>query len=282
VWYSSIMISGLPRVVVTHWVHPEVVAYLRQFSDPAVPDVGGVWTHAQLVGQVGDAEALIACMADRVDDAFLDQCPRLRIVAATLKGYDNFDAAACARRGVWLTIVPDTIIPPTAELAVGLTLGITRRVGEADRVIRSDGYQGWRPRFYGSSLAGATTGIIGMGDLGQAIAGMLRAFGTRIVYADPRPLPPEAAREMAAARLDLDALVSTSDIIILTAPLTAGTAGLLGTATLPPSRTGCSSTRGPCSLHTSAPRSMTSAARCRSNPPAKSARPSTENDPPTR
>jgi phosphonate dehydrogenase len=183
---------------------------------------------------------------------------------------------------VWLTIVPDTIIPPTAELAVGLTLGITRRVGEADRVIRSDGYQGWRPRFYGSSLAGATTGIIGMGDLGQAIAGMLRAFGTRIVYADPRPLPPEAAREMAAARLDLDALVSTSDIIILTAPLTAGTAGLLGTATLPPSRTGCSSTRGPCSLHTSAPRSMTSAARCRSNPPAKSARPSTENDPPTR
>jgi phosphonate dehydrogenase len=89
--------------VVTHWVHPEVVAYLRQFSDPAVPDVGGVWTHAQ--------------------------CPRLRIVAATLKGYDNFDAAACARRGMWLTIVPDTIIPPTAELAVGLTLGITRRVG---------------------------------------------------------------------------------------------------------------------------------------------------------
>src|ERR1035441_3785795 len=65
------MISGLPRVVVTHWVHPEVVAYLRQFSDPAVPDVGGVWTHAQ--------------------------CPRLRIVAATLKGYDNFDAAPCAR-----------------------------------------------------------------------------------------------------------------------------------------------------------------------------------------
>jgi phosphonate dehydrogenase len=123
------MISGLPRVVVTHWVHPEVVAYLRQFSDPAVPDVGGVWTHAQLAGQVGDAEALIACMADRVDDAFLDQCPRLRIVAATLKGYDNFDAATCARRGVWLTIVPDTIIPPTAELAVGLTLGITRRVG---------------------------------------------------------------------------------------------------------------------------------------------------------
>jgi len=67
----------------------------------------------------GGAEGLIACMADRVDDAFPARCPRLRIVAVTLKGHDNFDAAACARRGVRLTIVPDAIIAPTAELAVG-------------------------------------------------------------------------------------------------------------------------------------------------------------------
>ncbi|HEX3958640.1 MAG TPA: hypothetical protein VHZ03_18765 [Trebonia sp.] len=52
---------------------------------------------------------------------------RLRIIAATLKGYDNFDAAACARRGVWLTIVPDAIIAPTAELAVGLAIGTPGR-----------------------------------------------------------------------------------------------------------------------------------------------------------
>jgi len=91
----------------------------------------------------------------------------LRIIAATLKGYDNFDAAACARRGVWLTIVPDTIIPPTAELAIGLAIGIMRRVGEADRAIRSAGFEGWRPQLYGSSLAGAAVGIVGLGDLGQ-------------------------------------------------------------------------------------------------------------------
>jgi phosphonate dehydrogenase len=135
-------------------------------------------------------------MADRVYDAFLQHCPGLRVIAATLKGDDNFDADACARRGVWLTIVPDTIIVPTAELAVGLVIGIMRRVGEADRAVRSGGFAVWRPRLYGSSLAGATVGIVGMGELGQAIAERLRAFGPRFAYHDSGPLPPADERRL--------------------------------------------------------------------------------------
>jgi phosphonate dehydrogenase len=240
------MSAGLPSVVVTHWVHPEVAAYLAEFSDPVIPpaDPGG-WPAARIAELAPElaaelaagAEALIACMADRVDDAFLDRCPRLRVVAATLKGYDNFDAAACARHGVWLTIVPDMIIPPTAELAVGLTIGVMRRVGEGDRAVR-DGFTGWQPRLYGATLSRATVGIIGMGDLGQAIARLLRAFDARILYADPRPLPPAAERGLAAARLDLAELVAASDVLIAAAPLTEATQGMLSADVLRLARPG--------------------------------------------
>ena len=61
-------------------------------------------------------------MPDSLDDAFLAECPRLKIVAAALKGFDNFDVAACTRRGIWFTIVPDLLTEPTAELALGLLL----------------------------------------------------------------------------------------------------------------------------------------------------------------
>jgi phosphonate dehydrogenase len=223
------MAARLPQVVATHWVHPEVTAYLSEFSAPVIPpEDPGVWPASHVLELARDAEGLIACMADRVDDVFLARCPRLRIIAATLKGYDNFDAAACTRRGVWLTIVPDVIIPPTAELAAGLVIGIMRRVGEADRAIRASGYEGWRPRLYGSTLAGATAGIVGAGDLGQDIARLLRPFGARIAYSDPRPLPPDTERELAAVRLSLDQLMSTSDVIIAAVPLTPSTQGLLG------------------------------------------------------
>ena len=116
-----------PRVVVTHWVHPEVADYLAGFCDALIPSrEEGAWPREKVASLAADADGLVACMADSVGEAFLSGCPRLRVVAATLKGYDNFDAKACSRHGVWLTVVPDTIIAPTAELAIGLVIGLMR------------------------------------------------------------------------------------------------------------------------------------------------------------
>src|SRR3546814_8823916 len=75
-------------------------------------------------------------MPDSIDEAFLAACPRLRMIACALKGFDNFDVDACTRRGVQVTIVPDLLTAPTAELAVGLMIALARRVREADRYVR--------------------------------------------------------------------------------------------------------------------------------------------------
>ena len=208
----------MDRVVVTHWVHPEVAEYLAGFCDPVLPDAG-VWSRERVAELAADANGLIVCMSDRVDEAFLAGCPRLRVVSATLKGYDNFDAGACARHGTWLTILPDQLTIPAAELAVGLIIGIMRRVAEADRHVRGGAFAGWRPSFYGSGLHGATAGIVGMGRLGQAVAARLAPFGARIVYSDPRPLPAAAQRRLRATRLGLDDLLTRSDVVLLLTPL---------------------------------------------------------------
>ncbi|MGI8448546.1 MAG: NAD(P)-dependent oxidoreductase, partial [Streptosporangiaceae bacterium] len=92
--------------------------------------------------------------------------------------------------GPWLAIVPDLLTVPTAELAVGLIIGIMRRVAEADREMRQGMFAGWRPRLHGAGLDGATAGIVGMGQVGRAVAQRLSGFGTRIVYCDRRPIPP--------------------------------------------------------------------------------------------
>ena len=129
---------------------------------------------------------------------------------------------------MWLTTVPDTIVGPTAELALGLAIGIMRRVGEGDRAVRAGGFAGWRPQLYGTGLAGADAGIVGMGELGRAIAVRLRAFGARIAYCDERPLPAEEEARLEAARFGLGDLMARSDLVVVALPLGRGTAGLLG------------------------------------------------------
>lgn len=230
--------GGKDRVVVTHWVHPEVTAYLADFCEPVAPgEHEGVWPRAKVAELAAAAAGLITCMADSVDEEFLSGCPRLRVVSATLKGYDNFDADACARRGVWLTILPEMLTVPTAELAIGLMIGVIRHVGAADREVRG-GFAGWRPQFYGLGLAGSTVGIVGMGRLGQAVAARLRPFGARVVYHDHRPLPKGTERGLAAERLDLNGLLAASDVVLALLPLTAGTRHLLGAEALAAMRPG--------------------------------------------
>ena len=219
-----------PRVVVSHWIHPEAREALSTFSEPVAPTERLVWRGDELLDRARDADGLIACMADRVDSAFLDGCPRLRIVAATLKGYDNFDARACEMRGVWLTIVPEAIIEPTAELAVGLVIGLLRRINEADRVVRAGPYAGWRPDFYAKTLRGSSVGLVGMGALGQAIAAMLKPFGPTLRYSDPQPLSRDVARSLAAERRSFDTLVAESEVLIVALPLTRETRGMLDRA----------------------------------------------------
>ncbi len=226
-------------MVVTHWVHPEVAGYLAGFCDPVLPGAGQeVWPRERVAELAAGASGLIVSMADSVDEAFLAGCPRLRVISATLKGYDNFDADACSRHGIWLTILPDLLTGPTAELAAGLVIAIMRRVAEADRDVRVRGFAGWRPRFYGATLRGATTGIVGMGEVGQALAALLAPFGTRVVYHDARPLPAAAARRLGAARLGLSDLLAGCDVVVLLLPLTAATHRVIDRSALARMRTG--------------------------------------------
>lgn len=212
-----------PRIVVANWVHPEVLDYLGQHGEVIANTEREPWPRPVLVGKCRDAEALVAFMPESVDDDFLAACPRLRIVACALKGYDNFDVAACTRRGVWLTIVPDLLTAPTAELAVGLMIALGRNLMQGDAFVRSGAFAGWRPRFYGRSLDGSTVGIVGAGAVGKAIARRLAGFRCHLLYYDAQRLAPDQEDELRLQRVSPADLRARSDFVVLALPLTEAT-----------------------------------------------------------
>jgi len=180
---------------------------------------------------LGDGDAWVTLLTDRVDAARLTIAPRLRLVANVAVGVDNLDLAACRAAGVVVTNTPGVLTEATADLAFGLLLAAARRIAEADRLVRALHWKGWNPALLvGKRVHGATLGIVGLGRIGQAVARRARGFGMPIVYAQRERLAPELERALGARFAGLDELLETSDFVSLHCPLTPDTRGLLSSA----------------------------------------------------
>ena len=216
-----------PITVITHRVFPETVAILQDWTELRLNEGEASWPADEVRRLCRDASAMMAFMPDSVNEAFLADCPNLKIVACALKGYDNFNVEACTRRGVWITIVDDLLTIPTAELAVGLLIGIARHVMAGDRFIRSGAFEAWRPSLYGMGLSGRTVGVVGMGKVGQAIAQRLRGFDAELIYADTQALDPVTAASLQLTHAGFEELICRSDYTIIATPLNSETLHLI-------------------------------------------------------
>ncbi len=221
---EALTMTGAPRILVTQPVHDDVVARLAALGEPDVHPGPEPLPPEALARRLAGASAMIGFMTDRVDAATLRDATGLRIVAAALKGWDGYDAEACAEAGAWLTIVPDLLTEPTAELAIGLAIALGRRLREGDARVHDGRFRGWRPVLSGTGLAGSTVAILGLGRVGRAIAARLRGFGCAALLGFDRPGvgPPEGV-----SCVPLDAALGRADWVFVALPLVASTRHLV-------------------------------------------------------
>lgn len=207
--------ASSPKILVTNPIHAEVQARLQRVGIVEMNSHTEPWTKQELVMRAKDADAIMGFMTDSVDAVLLARAPRLRVLACALKGYDSYDIDACTRAGVWVSIVPDLLTEPTAELAVGLAISLARNVMPGDALVRGGAFQGWRSRLYGTGLAGATVAVVGLGCVGQAIIARLAGFGyARLLGIDPLQCLP------GVVSLTLEEALMQADFVFVAAPLT--------------------------------------------------------------
>lgn len=219
--------KGKAHCLVTCRIHQEVIDYLDRYCTLDLNQTDESLTREELHRRITKADAVMMFMPDRVDDALLAEAPLLKVIGAALKGYDNFDVEAATRHGVWLSYVPDLLTEPTAELTVALMLGVSRNIRAGDNRVRNS-FEGWRPMLFGTGISGTTIGILGMGNLGQAVAKRLQGWQANLLGFDPSSQAAAAVAKLNVRMTSLHTLLEQSDFILILTPLNSQTLSLVG------------------------------------------------------
>lgn len=190
---------------------------------------GGRIPKDELAARLAQADALYSTGNIVIDEKLLSMAPNLKVVAQASVGYDNIDVAACAERGIPVGNTPGVLVDAVADLAYGLILDSARRIVQADAHVKK-GLWGQRvPIGLAVDLAGKTLGIVGMGDIGSAVAKRAQVSQMHVVYHNRHQRVDDA--ELGVTYMPtLDKLLSESDFVLLAVTLNPSTKHMLNEA----------------------------------------------------
>ncbi|XP_059458353.1 uncharacterized protein LOC132187947 [Corylus avellana] len=132
--------------------------------------------------------AVVGNSAAGADAELINTLPGLEIVSSFSVGVDKIDLDKCKEKGIRVTYTPDVLTEDVADLAIGLSLAVLRRLCECDRYVRSGKWKKGDFRLT-TKFTGKTVGIIGLGRIGMAVAKRAEAFNCPICYYSRREKP---------------------------------------------------------------------------------------------
>lgn len=217
-----------PKVLVTRNIPRDGLVELFQKCHVDYHDSNEVMSKDELFKRVKEVDGLL-CVGMRANEELMEHAPRLKVISNYGVGYDNIDVKAATRRKIIVTNTPDVVTEATAELAFGLLLAVTRRIAEADSILKSKAPFRWGPmQLLGVELTGKTLGIIGFGRIGQAVARRAKAFGMNVIYYQRTPRDKSIDSSERCYYQPLEALLKQADIVSIHVPMTEETYHLIG------------------------------------------------------
>ncbi|WP_425918600.1 2-hydroxyacid dehydrogenase [Acinetobacter sp. TSRC1-2] len=216
------------KVVVFSQLDQDILQRLQaQYQVEVInPKLGDV--NQQIREQVKDADAMIGA-GRLLNESNLATAQQLKIVSSVSVGYDNYDLDYLNQKKIWLSNTPHVLTETTADLAFTLLMSAARKVPYLDQWTK----QGqWRRTVgeaqFGHDIFGKTLGIIGLGNIGAAIARRgFYGFNMNIVYHNRREKL-ELAQPLNAQYCGLDELLQQSDFVVVAVDLNTESKALIG------------------------------------------------------
>jgi lactate dehydrogenase-like 2-hydroxyacid dehydrogenase len=239
---------GQKKILITRNVPDAVINRARATYQTTLNNDDEPYGADQMIKLAQDKDAILCTLTNDMSRAVIERLPDSICAIATFSvGYEHIDLEAAKERGIIVTNTPGVLTEATADVALLLILGASRRAREGAEMIAGD-WSGWTPtQLMGLSMQTKRLGILGMGDIGRACAVRARAFGMEIHYHNRTRLSPEL-EEGATYHGSAEELLKVSDFLSLHCPLSPDTKYFLNEeriALLPPNPVVINTSRGP-------------------------------------
>jgi D-3-phosphoglycerate dehydrogenase len=210
-----------PKILITDGLEEAGLTILADAAD--VRDCTGI-PAGDLPAELTDADALIVRSRTKLTAAVLETAPRLKVIGRAGIGVDTIDLDSARARGIVVVNTPVATTTAVAEYAMTLILALARHITTADSSMKQGEWL--KNDLMGVELAGRTLGIVGVGRIGLAVARRASSFHIKIIGYDPHTQP-EELRAANVEPVEMEELISRSDIISLHVPLTPQTNGMI-------------------------------------------------------
>ena len=222
--------SMKPTIILTRKLPDSSETRMRELFNAELNPQDTPLSRDELVSAMQRADVLVPTVTDRLDAEVIEQAgPQLKLIASFGAGVDHIDLHAAKAKGITVTNTPGVLSEDTADVTMALILSVPRRLAEGDRRARSGTWTGWSPTgMLGHRINGKRLGIVGMGQIGQAVARRARGFGMSIHYHNRNHVHKATEAELEATYWqDLEDMLRRMDIVSVNCPFTDATKGLL-------------------------------------------------------
>jgi glyoxylate reductase len=221
---------GKKRVFVTRILPGNVLEEIDEQVRFVNSPTGATLPNEVLLEKMRGVEGIISTLSDRVDGPLMDRAgDSLEVISNYAVGFNNVDVDEATRRGVVVCNTPGVLTDATADMAFAMILSIARGIHRAHEFTENGLFKGWEPDlFLGVPVFGGTLGIVGLGNIGKALARRAKGFEMNILYHNRKRVSPGIEKELGAAYTSLDELLGESDFVVLLVPLNEGTRGMIG------------------------------------------------------
>lgn len=204
------------KIFITRKINSIAVELLKNYYDVILTNKTDSPTKNVMMKKVKNVYGILCTLSEKIDSDIMDAAgSNLKVISTLSTGYEHIDIGGATKRGIYVTTTGNILSEATADLTFGLILALSRKIVEGHLYVIDGKWQkGWAPDlFLGSNIYGSTLGILGLGNIGTAVAKRANGFNMNIIYTNRHQLSRSIENKLNVTYVTFDQLLKNSDFI---------------------------------------------------------------------